>query len=540
METPDIADSIKNTYLSHHKEKTLAHAEKVAETALWLAEKHHLDRGKIRIASLLHDISAIMTPQEMYETVKARGLPIDPAEEKHHFLLHQRVSRIIAEERFGIHDEIILNAIECHTTLKKDAGPYDKTVFIADKISWDQEGIPPYHEMLCKSAERSLDEACFFYIHYQFEHQLLLMPHRWIMEAYEDLRKKRSDPGLPKPDEKGNEMDLSLDLMQASERNETYPRPSVEIEYSGPISVPMDRESAAIRSAPAYDKQDAKKYIPLMPEIRKLADEIRDEDGLTPFGDARPSDEALRQLEQEIRRLSADNHKVSLIMMDLRTRSGAAYHSSEPMCTQSTIKAIYVGALLESCPEALEENGQYMHDAIVYSSNEAYENLRSIYGRDPIRKWCAEAGVDPGMAGPDYPRDKSARDMFKLWSRLYCFLNEDADRTNFGAYYADSIASASAKQLPVPVQTKAGWENGVGDYVPLEQWEIPERFRDGDPLNDECAINDTGIVYGKSGPYIFVIYTNHPFAILDGEEMENPLNSLVRLLYRVYESISDL
>lgn len=318
----------------------------------------------------------------------------------------------------------------------------------------------------------------------------------------------------------------------------TFPRPPSEFGYSGPISVPMEQESAAIRMAPAYDKNEAKKYIPLMPEIRKLADEIRDEGGLTAFGPVKPSGETLRELETEIQKLSENRHKVSLIMTDLRTRSGVAYHSSDPMCTQSTIKAIYVGALLESRQEALAENGQYMHDAIVYSSNEAYEALRRIYGIEPIRKWCLEAGVDPGMAEPNYPRDKSARDMFKLWTRLYCFLNGDADKTNFGAYFADSIASASAKQLPVPVQTKAGWENGLGDYRPFELREIPERFLDGDPLNDECAINDTGIVYGRSGPYIFVIYTNHPFAILD-EEMENPLNGIVKSLYRVSESISD-
>ena len=190
METSDITASIKDTYQRYHREKTLVHAENVAETALRLAEIHHLDPKKIRTAALLHDISAVMTPQEMYETAKSRSLPIDPAEEKYPFLLHQRVSRIIAEEQFGIRDEEILDAVECHTTLKKNAGCYDKAVFIADKISWDQEGAPPNYETLKRLAAESLDEACFFYIHDQFENKRLLMPHRWIKEAYSDLRDK--------------------------------------------------------------------------------------------------------------------------------------------------------------------------------------------------------------------------------------------------------------------------------------------------------------------------------------------------------------
>ena len=108
--------------------------------------------------------------------------------QKYHFLLHQRISRILAEKQFGIHDPDILDAVECHTTLKKNAGLYDKVIFIADKISWDQEGLPPYYDTLKQLAKQSPDEACFFYISYQFDHNLLLMPHRWIREAFEDLK----------------------------------------------------------------------------------------------------------------------------------------------------------------------------------------------------------------------------------------------------------------------------------------------------------------------------------------------------------------
>lgn len=192
MDEREVIESIKNTYLSHHKENTLKHVEEVSETAVWLAKIYDLDISKVRLAALLHDISAIMTPQEMYETAKSRNMKIDPAEEKYHFLLHQRISKIIAEERFGIDDAEILSAVECHTTLKKKAGMYDKVIFIADKISWDQKDLPPYYDILKSKAAESLDDACYFFIKYQFDNGLLLMPHRWLNEAYEELKKSQN------------------------------------------------------------------------------------------------------------------------------------------------------------------------------------------------------------------------------------------------------------------------------------------------------------------------------------------------------------
>ncbi len=187
-----MVEAIRKTYISCHKENTLKHVEEVAETAAWLAEIYGLDISKAGLAALLHDISAIMTPQEMYDMAKLRNMEIDSAEERYHFLLHQRISKIIAKETFGIDDNEILNAVECHTTLKKNAGMYDKVIFIADKISWDQKDLPPYYDILKSKAAGSLDDACYFFIKYQFDNGLLLMPHQWLVDAYEDLKKSQN------------------------------------------------------------------------------------------------------------------------------------------------------------------------------------------------------------------------------------------------------------------------------------------------------------------------------------------------------------
>lgn len=192
----EIIESIKNKYRSSRKENTLKHVEAVSDTAIWLAKLYNLDIKKVTLAALLHDISAIMTPQEMYETAGSHNLEIDPAEERYHFLLHQRISKIIAKEAFGIDDKEILDAVECHTTLKKNAGIYDKVIFLADKISWDQKGSPPYYDILKSKAAESLDEACCFFMKYQFDNGLLLMPHKWLIEAYEDLKASLKTPGF--------------------------------------------------------------------------------------------------------------------------------------------------------------------------------------------------------------------------------------------------------------------------------------------------------------------------------------------------------
>lgn len=183
----EILEKIKKTYFQYKKQKTYEHVIQVRNVSLKLAKRYNLDKNKCILASLLHDISVIITPDTMYQIAKKRHMEIDKAEEKYHFLFHQRISKIIAKEVFYIDDEDVLSAIECHITLKKNASDYDKVIFLADKIAWDQEGKPPYYSELLNALDVSLDNGCFYFIKYQFDNNLLLMPHSWIKEAYEQL-----------------------------------------------------------------------------------------------------------------------------------------------------------------------------------------------------------------------------------------------------------------------------------------------------------------------------------------------------------------
>lgn len=186
----ELEEKIKKIYLMYHKEKTYKHVCAVANCACQLARLYHENIKKVKYASFLHDISAILSPDDMYRIAREREMNLDQAEEVYHFLLHQRISKIIVMDYLGIDDEDILSAIECHTTLKKDANNIDKIVFLADKLAWDQEGKPPYFDIVQHSVSISLDKGCYEFMKYQLDHHLLLMPHHWFMEAFQQLERR--------------------------------------------------------------------------------------------------------------------------------------------------------------------------------------------------------------------------------------------------------------------------------------------------------------------------------------------------------------
>lgn len=104
-------------------------------------------------------------------------------------ILHQKISAVMARDIFNINDPEILSAIECHTTLKAGAAALDKILFVADKIEWDQEGVPPYKDEIERALNISLELAAHTYIKYLFnDKSKLKVVHPWLREAYNELK----------------------------------------------------------------------------------------------------------------------------------------------------------------------------------------------------------------------------------------------------------------------------------------------------------------------------------------------------------------
>ncbi|MGG0256979.1 bis(5'-nucleosyl)-tetraphosphatase (symmetrical) YqeK [Bacillus toyonensis] len=183
--TGKIEHSIKEFLLKYDKEFTYHHSIRVANEARKIAIMFHENEEKAEIAGYLHDISAIFPNEDRIKVAEAVGIEILQEERKFPMIIHQKLSRVIAREIFKVEDEEILDAICCHTTLRKHATKMDLVLFVADKIEWDQNGTSSYLVDIKNGLEKSLEHAVFVYISYLWERKdTLKVIHPWLEEAY--------------------------------------------------------------------------------------------------------------------------------------------------------------------------------------------------------------------------------------------------------------------------------------------------------------------------------------------------------------------
>ena len=280
--------------------------------------------------------------------------------------------------------------------------------------------------------------------------------------------------------------------------------------------------------------------IDSMTEIRSILRQLSDEGQLTVFGNAASSDAAVTRLQSEIDAIIEMGHDLSLIMIDLKTKSGVSFDSERIMCYQSTIKAIYVGSLLDDKPEAFTEHQEVIRKTIELSDNDTYKYLRDKYGDEPLIKWCRDCGIDDGFADKHYPRNRCAKELCILWTRMFTYLESGKASKELKSYLSNSACSSARETLSSRcfVQSKAGWENGLSeDAFYSEDLVYPDHLTDKDPSNDECAINDSGVIHTQKGPYLFVIFSDIPYGIYRNGTPSNPLNGITEALYRFQQSL---
>jgi predicted HD superfamily hydrolase involved in NAD metabolism len=167
---------------------TAEHSLRVGTEARRLALMFQADSDAAELAGWLHDISAVFPNNVRIAAAREWKIDILPEEESFPMIIHQKLSRYMAENIFKVSNVEVLSAVGCHTTLRAQSTLQDKVLFVADKIAWDRPGEPPYLSDLLHSLTISLDHAAFSYIDYLWQRKdTLKVIHPWLRDAYEEL-----------------------------------------------------------------------------------------------------------------------------------------------------------------------------------------------------------------------------------------------------------------------------------------------------------------------------------------------------------------
>lgn len=156
MENSDIANIRKEmeTVLSS---KRYAHTLGVAYTAAALAMAHGEPMEDALIAGLLHDCAKSMHGSELVAICEKARLNVTAVERSNPTaLLHAKAGAYLAQHKYGVNNDNILNAIRYHTTGRPDMSRLEKILYIADYIEPNRKQLAEL-DMIRRIAFQDLD-----------------------------------------------------------------------------------------------------------------------------------------------------------------------------------------------------------------------------------------------------------------------------------------------------------------------------------------------------------------------------------------------
>jgi nicotinate-nucleotide adenylyltransferase len=179
---PSLSARVEDAVRSMVKSSRFIHSRNTALMARDLALRWGLDPEAAYLAGIAHDMAKSLNDAELRTLARQDGKGFSKLEKKKPGLLHGRAAAVLLQERFGIHNRDVLEAVAVHTTGKAGMGKLALAVYIADKIEFSRPDVPAG---LRELAETAAPEEFFFAV--------LQDNTRWLreggMEIAEDTRK---------------------------------------------------------------------------------------------------------------------------------------------------------------------------------------------------------------------------------------------------------------------------------------------------------------------------------------------------------------
>lgn len=224
---------------------------------------------------------------------------------------------------------------------------------------------------------------------------------------------------------------------------------------------------------------------------REAVENVEEGEILTTFGGYDPGITTLNQINDAIAELDESGYDVGFVLTDLRTGMGIAYNPDQTFYTASSIKGPYAASFCYYNPDKVENWENTIQNMLINSDNDAYTSLNGAYGREYIKQWCEEAGVDPSPCNYKYPY-LSSRDMSLLWIQNFIFFQTDPTGQEICEWFQEPTYSLIREVVGdmYITQSKGGW------------------LVDEEPRHRTTC--DSGIVYADNGTYIVSITSDVP------------------------------
>lgn len=139
--------------------KRYAHTLGVAYTAAALSMAHGEPIENAMTAGLLHDCAKSMHGSELVAICEKARLNVTAVERSNPTaLLHAKAGAYLAQHKYGVTDDDILNAIRYHTTGRPDMSKLEKILYIADYIEPNRKQLAEL-DMIRRIAFHDLDRT---------------------------------------------------------------------------------------------------------------------------------------------------------------------------------------------------------------------------------------------------------------------------------------------------------------------------------------------------------------------------------------------
>lgn len=230
---------------------------------------------------------------------------------------------------------------------------------------------------------------------------------------------------------------------------------------------------------------------------------------------------------QAISDFEGHGYSLSITLLDLNTGRALRYRPDVYYYSASSIKGPFTISGYEEEVDAGLVDASVVDPiterVLVASDNDAYAQLRDIFGSEGFAEWLDSANVDPGayetlsdLASIHYPHI-STNQLATMWVHLYDYL------TN-GSSSAEKLVSYMRRREVSPIK------DAVGDTY--DTWSKAGWIDIYATGGVEPATWDAGVVFAPSGTYVVAIASNAPSDLSALSEVAEAVDGIHSALVR--------